>query len=53
MRLVMDEGLEDFRGVPDGSFEVGLSLSETESVFLSFCSLSCAAKGASEIVLVV
>lgn len=53
MRLVMDELLEDFGGAPDGSFEVDLSLSETESFFLSSCSLSCAAKGASEIVLVV
>ena len=48
----MDEGLEDFGGsAPGASFEVGSFLSETESVFLSSCSLSCAAKGASEIVL--
>ena len=48
----MDEGLEDFGGVPD-SFEAELLLFETKSVFLPSRSLSCAAKGASEIVLVV
>lgn len=49
----MDESLEGFGEAPDGSFEAEPSLSETKSVFLSSYSLSCAAKGASEIVLVV
>lgn len=48
----MDEGLEDSGEVPDSSGAESPSF-ETELTFLSSCFLSCAAKGASEIVLVV
>lgn len=50
----MDEGLEDFGGsAPGASLEAELPSFEMELTFLSSCFLSCAAKGASEIVLVV